>query len=86
MGPKTTEALEISIGLWLTDFRADLASVSVPTLVIHDRQDRELDFHHAEALAAAGPFVTLQETGGLGHRRILQAKPVVESVTRFVVG
>ncbi|MDU0342809.1 alpha/beta fold hydrolase [Bosea rubneri] len=66
--------------------REQLAAISLPTLVIHDRQDRELDFHHAEALAAAGPFVTLEETGGLGHRRILQAKPVVESVTRFVVG
>lgn len=66
--------------------REQLAAISLPTLVIHDRQDRELDFHHAEALAAAGPFVTLEETGGLGHRRILQAKQVVESVTRFVVG
>lgn len=66
--------------------REQLAGIGLPTLVIHDRQDRELDFHHAEALAAAGPFVTLEATGGLGHRRILQAKPVVESVTRFVVG
>ncbi|WP_332682826.1 alpha/beta fold hydrolase [Bosea sp. (in: a-proteobacteria)] len=66
--------------------REQLAGIGLPTLVIHDRQDRELDFHHAEALAAAGPFVTLEATGGLGHRRILQAKSVVESVTRFVVG
>ncbi len=66
--------------------REQLAGIGLPTLVIHDRQDRELDFHHAEALAAAGSFVTLEATGGLGHRRILQAKPVVESVTRFVVG
>lgn len=66
--------------------REQLAAIGLPTLVIHDRQDRELPFLHAEALAAAGPFVTLQETSGLGHRRILQAKAVVESVTRFVVG
>lgn len=66
--------------------REQLEAIGLPTLVIHDRQDRELDFHHAEALAAAGPFVTLQETNGLGHRRVLQAKQVVESVTRFVVG
>lgn len=66
--------------------REQLAAIGLPTLVIHDRQDRELDFHHAEALAAAGSFVQLEPTSGLGHRRILQAKPVLESVTRFVVG
>jgi len=66
--------------------RGQLEAIGLPTLVIHDRQDREVAFVHAEALAAAGPFVTLQETGGLGHRRILKAKQVVESVTRFVVG
>lgn len=63
---------------------AQLAAIRVPTLVIHDRQDRELDFGHAEALAGAGPFVSLEETTGFGHRRILQARPVIESVTRFV--
>lgn len=63
---------------------AQLAAIGVPTLVVHDRQDRELDFRHAEALAAAGSFVDLEETSGFGHRRILQAKPVIESVTRFV--
>lgn len=63
-----------------------LAAVGVPTLIVHDRQDRELDFSHAEALAAAGGFVRLEEMSGFGHRRILQAKPVIESVTRFVCG
>lgn len=63
---------------------AQLAAIRLPTLVIHDRQDRELDFGHAEALATAGSFVRLEETSGFGHRRILQAKPVIESVTRFV--
>jgi pimeloyl-ACP methyl ester carboxylesterase len=66
--------------------REQLAALGLPTLVIHDRQDREVPFLHGQALAAAGPFVTLQETDGLGHRRILQGRAVVESVTRFVVG
>ena len=38
------QALETSIGLWLTDFRADLASVSVPTLVIHGDGDQIVPF------------------------------------------
>lgn len=66
--------------------RGQLEAIGLPTLLIHCRDDRELEFHHAEALAKAGPFVTLEAVKGLGHRRILQAKPVVESVTRFVIG
>lgn len=66
--------------------RDQLESIARPTLVIHCRDDRELGFHHAEALAAAGPFVKMEAMKGLGHRRILQAKPVVERVTRFVAG
>ncbi|KFC74107.1 hypothetical protein FG93_01406 [Bosea sp. LC85] len=66
--------------------REQLAAIAKPTLVIHCRDDRELGFHHAEALGAAGPCVTLEPMKGLGHRRILQAKAVVESVSRFVAG
>ena len=63
-----------------------LKAIGLPTLVIHDRQDRELGFQHAEALAQAGTFVRLEATEGLGHRRILKARPVAESVARFVAG
>ncbi|MCU4178745.1 alpha/beta fold hydrolase [Bosea sp. BH3] len=66
--------------------REQLAAIGLPTLLIHDRQDRELGFQHAQALAEAGPFVTLEATEGLGHRRILQARPVAERVARFVAG
>jgi pimeloyl-ACP methyl ester carboxylesterase len=63
-----------------------LKAIGLPTLVIHDRQDRELGFQHAEALAESGPLVQLEATDGLGHRRILKARPVAESVARFVAG
>lgn len=66
--------------------RDQLAKIARPTLLVHCRDDRELEFRHAEALAKAGPFVTLEPVKGLGHRRILQARAVVESVTRFVIG
>lgn len=62
-----------------------LQAFARPTLVIHCRDDRELGFHHAQALADAGPFVTLEPMAGLGHRRILQAKVVIDSVSRFVI-
>lgn len=38
------EAMSRSIGLWLTDFREDLAALKVPTLVIHGAGDQVVPF------------------------------------------
>lgn len=64
--------------------RLQLEAIRLPTLVLHDRKDRELGFHHAQALAGAGSFVTLEATEGFGHRRILKARPVAAAAVRFV--
>jgi pimeloyl-ACP methyl ester carboxylesterase len=64
--------------------RLQLEAIRLPTLVLHDRQDCELGFHHAQALAGAGSFVTLEATEGFGHRRILKARPVAAAAVRFV--
>lgn len=66
--------------------RAQLQTLGLPTLVLHCRDDRELGLENAQDLAAAGDFVRLETMAGLGHRRILQAKPVVRAVTDFVTG
>lgn len=66
--------------------RDQLTAWAGPTLVVHCRDDREVGFQNAEALAQAGPFVRLEAMSGLGHRRILQGRAVVEAVTRFVAG
>ena len=91
LGVRGQAALERRIhvvaGTPVTAFQGhdQLIAFGKPTLVIHCRDDRELGFHHAEALAAAGPFVALEPMTGLGHRRILQARAVVDSVSRFVI-
>jgi pimeloyl-ACP methyl ester carboxylesterase len=62
-----------------------LQSHSVPTLIVHDTDDEEIPFVHAQRLHAAAPQHTqLVATTGLGHRRILRAPAVVAQVTRFV--
>lgn len=66
--------------------RDQLAAAAGPTLVLHCRDDREVGFEHARALAEAGPFVRLEALSGLGHRRILQSRTVVDEVSRFVAG
>jgi alpha-beta hydrolase superfamily lysophospholipase len=53
-------------------------------LVVHDRDDREVAFVHAERLAAIWRNATLQVTSGLGHRRILRDDAVIAEVVGFV--
>ena len=42
-----------------------------PTLVVHDRRDKETPYQVGADLAAAWPNATLVSTDGLGHQRIL---------------
>ncbi len=66
----------------------DLAQLVTPltgdTLILHDRDDREVPPHHAERLAALVPHAHLVLTDGLGHRRILRAPAVLTRLTTFV--
>lgn len=63
----------------------DLASaIAQLTLIIHDRDDRELPFTLSERLVAALPAGTLIPTDKLGHRRILEDPDVVRRVTELI--
>lgn len=63
---------------------SQLAEVGVPTLIMHARDDKEVDSEAAETYAAAGDHVWLQWADGFGHRRIIGAAPVVAEVSAFV--
>jgi len=56
----------------------------VPTLIFHDKDDKETDIEHAIALCQKWTWATLKETQGLGHRRILYNKDVVKETLAFV--
>ena len=56
----------------------------VPTLIFHDKDDKETSIEHAKALCRKWTWATLKETQGLGHRRILYNKDVVEETLAFV--
>lgn len=78
--------IERSEGLWMSQFDAAWSAprVRVPTLVVHDRDDR------VNGVAAAHRFETLLAdprllvTHGLGHRRILTDPAVLAAVAAFV--
>jgi pimeloyl-ACP methyl ester carboxylesterase len=55
-----------------------------PTLVVHDRDDRETSWSDGAAIAAAWPGARLHTTIGLGHVRILRDPTVVEETVRFL--
>lgn len=46
-------------------------------LIVHDRDDREVNFNHGERLAEIWPNAMLHATTGLGHRRILRDDDVL---------
>lgn len=58
--------------------------VLVPTLILHDRGDREVPFADGEEYARHAPCATLVATDGLGHRRILSDDRTVARVLSFL--
>jgi pimeloyl-ACP methyl ester carboxylesterase len=68
------------------DGRARLAEINLPTLVVHDRDDREIPFADAQSLASGGARTDLLATEGLGHRRILQSSAVAKAAANHLAG
>lgn len=61
-----------------------LAGLPNPLTIIHSTDDHEVRFDAAERFAQLGENVALQRLEGLGHRRILHARPGVEAVLAAV--
>ena len=90
IGPRTREDLGRRIatrtGMSLADFTADRLMVDpVPTLVLHDRTDRQAPYAASAALAAERDEVSLLSTTGLGHQRILRDPAVVAAAVAHIV-
>jgi pimeloyl-ACP methyl ester carboxylesterase len=61
-------------------------SQATPLLVVHDRDDAEVPWTDAAAIAGAWPGAKLLTTTGHGHRRILRDPAVVREAVSFVKG
>ena len=92
IGPRSQAAMADRVerisGRPLREFVGDrqLARTTLPTLVIHAPDDREVSADHARLYAGAGDHVRLYWADGLGHRRILADKGVVKRAVGFVAG
>lgn len=58
--------------------------LSVPGLIVHDQDDRDVPLAEGEAVAQSWPGAQLVRTTGLGHRRILRDPEVIARVTAFI--
>lgn len=55
-----------------------------PTLVVHDRKDKEVPYDDGAELAATWPEAELATTDGLGHQRILRDPAVIRLIVDYV--
>lgn len=53
-------------------------------LLIHDEDDNEFSWHDSEKITQAWPGARFIKTSGLGHRRILHDKAVIQNVLEFL--
>ncbi len=58
--------------------------LSIPVLIIHDENDRDVQISHSRKLAKIWPGAQLMVTQGLGHRRILRHEHVLQAIKDFV--
>ncbi|WP_046745792.1 alpha/beta hydrolase [Kordia zhangzhouensis] len=60
-------------------------NVQIPTFVVHDKNDADVHINCAHSIYDALPNGTIHITEGLGHRRILGNKKVIEKIERFLL-
>jgi pimeloyl-ACP methyl ester carboxylesterase len=56
----------------------------VPALVVHDREDTDVPYTHAEEIVGSWPGARLVPTTGLGHRAILRDPVVVSAAVEVL--
>lgn len=66
---------------WEEVFESDFR---VPTLIIHDINDKEIDVSNARKLAKQWTWAEVMETKRLGHRRILLNPDVITRSLKFI--
>ncbi len=82
----TQRRIEQRFGVSWSEFEAESARGEQPLLVIHDANDREVAIGEGLRHARNWPNGRLLQTSGLGHRRVLEERLVIEATVDFVSG
>jgi pimeloyl-ACP methyl ester carboxylesterase len=75
----------VARGYRTDDIEGALRSVTVPALVVHALDDKEVPFADAERIAGFWPGSTLLPVEHVGHRRILRDPITIAAVTDYCV-
>lgn len=62
------------------------AELSVPALIIHDKDDSEVPWQQGRLLANAWPGARFVQTQGLGHTRSLRDNETIQKTVNFIKG
>jgi len=62
----------------------NVATLSIPALVVHDKNDTQVPFMHGESLVNAWSGAHFLVTNNLGHQRILRHPPTIELIVSFL--
>lgn len=71
-------------GYRVEDIEGVLRTVTVPALVVHARDDKEVPFADAVRIAGFWPGATLKPVEHVGHRRILRDPVTIAAITDFL--
>jgi len=84
---KVIEDFERRFGYTLEDDNPSnlIPEIDTNVLIVHDHQDGTIPFLDSEEFAEILPTVMLHKTDGLGHRRILADRKIVELITEYIV-
>ncbi len=58
--------------------------MTVPALVVHDRDDQDVPFSHGDEIARAWPGAEFMATSGLGHRAVVWDAEVIRRTITFL--
>ncbi len=82
----TQRRIEARFGVSWEEFEAESVCGAQPLLVIHDAGDREVAIGEGLRHARNWPLGRLLQTSGLGHRRVLDDRLVIEATVDFISG
>ncbi len=74
----------VARGYRTDDIEGALRSVTVPALVVHALDDKEVPFADAQRIAGFWPGATLLPVEHVGHRRILRDPITIAAVTAYL--
>ena len=60
------------------------AELSIPALIIHDKDDSEVPWQQGEMLADSWPGARFVQTQGLGHARSLRDRATIQKAVNFI--